>query len=219
MGQAQSDRPIDNLREDLLRMGSMVEHAMSNSIRSLEQWDTPIAAQIVTDDLHIDEAHRAAEQKVMRLLNADHYDSANSGLLVTAFAIAGELERIGDYACHIARRVQHITQQPAMAVPPVGLREMAALTQSMLNISLEAFLRQNVELAYSLQPYEERVDKLEKRLRAELIALAREEPQRIKAVVDMLEIVHALERVADRATNIGERVIYLATSSTEELNP
>jgi phosphate transport system protein len=89
----------------------------------------------------------------------------------------------------------------------------------MLNASLEAFLRQDVNLAYSLSDDEERVDRLEQRLRAELFSLARLEPQRIEAAVGMIEIVHALERVADRATNIGERVIYLATSTTEELNP
>jgi phosphate transport system protein len=89
----------------------------------------------------------------------------------------------------------------------------------MLNLSLEAFLRQDTDMAHSLSQYDDRVDALEDRLQSELIELAQHEPQRLESVLDMLDMVHALERVADRATNIGERVIYLATSEIEELNP
>jgi phosphate transport system protein len=99
------------------------------------------------------------------------------------------------------------------------MSELIDLARRMLNTSLEAFLRQNPDLAYSLRHDEERVDELERRLVDELIDLAHAEPQRLEAVIGMLDIVHALERVADRTTNIGERVIYLATSIQEELNP
>jgi phosphate transport system protein len=212
-------RQIENLREDLLRLGSMVEHALSNALRSLEQWDTVTASQVITDDTQIDVAQRVTEEQVIKLIAAQSFTDNDPRLLVTAFAIAGELERIGDYACSIARRVNAITRQPAMVLAPSALVEVATLTRKMLNTSLEAFLRQDTDLAYKLKADEERVDELEKRLRAELLDLARAEPQRLDSVIGMLDIVHALERVADRTTNIGERVIYLATSVTEELNP
>lgn len=212
-------RQIDDLREDLLRLGSMVEHALMNAVRSLDSWDTVAAAQVIADDSKIDAIHRTTEEQITHLIAARKSEGSDPRLLIAAFAIAGELERIGDYACNIARRVERITRQPAMVSTPPALREVTALTRKMLNASLEAFLRQDVNLAYSLSDDEERVDRLEQRLRAELFSLARLEPQRIEAAVGMIEIVHALERVADRATNIGERVIYLATSTTEELNP
>lgn len=212
-------RQLENLREDLLRLGSMVEHAMINAVRSLEQWDTTAAAQVIYADKQIDAAHRATEEQVIRLIAAPGTTADDPRVLVAAFAIAGELERIGDYACTIARRVERITRQSMLVEPPVGLQEMTMLARKMLNTSLEAFLRQDVELAYSLKKDEDRVDYLEKRLRSELLTLARAESQRIDAAVGMLDVVHALERVADRATNIGERVIYLTTSVTEQLNP
>lgn len=219
MARIQYVRELENLREDLLRLGSMVEHAMINAVRSLEQWDTIAAAQVIYADKQIDVAHQATEEQVIKLMSVPSTTEHDPRLLAAAFAIAGELERIGDYACSIARRVERITRQPAIVAPPVGLGEMAALAKRMLNTSLEAFLRQDVELAYSLKADEERVDYLEKRMRAELLDLARAEPQRVEAVVGMLDVIHALERVADRATNIGERVIYLTTSVSEQLNP
>jgi phosphate transport system protein len=197
----------------------MVEHAMLNAVKSLENWDTLAAAQIIADDAQIDAAQRHAEAQVIKLIAAQGSTSSEPYLLGAAFAIAGELERIGDYACSIARRVQRISRQPAIVPPLAGLREMSLLAQKMLNTSLEAFLQQDIDLAYSLSEDEQRVDMLEERLQAELIELAQAEPQRIEAVVGMLDVVHVLERVADRATNIGERVIYLATSETQELNP
>jgi phosphate transport system protein len=212
-------RQIEHLRADLLRLGSMVEYALNNALRSLEQWDTVAATQVITDDNQIDVAQRTTEEQVIKLIAAQRSTNDDPRLFVTAFAIAGELERIGDYACSIARRVNIITRQPAMVLAPPALVEVATLTRKMLNTSMEAFLRQDVELAYKLKADEERVDRLEKRLQAELLDLARAEPQRLESVVGMLDIVHALERVADRTTNIGERVIYLATSVTEELNP
>lgn len=219
MPRAEYISQIENLRDDLLRLGSMVEHALIDAIRSLHQWDMLAAAHIIQDDVQIDRAHRAAEAEVVKLIAAQTSVNSDPRLIVTTFAIAGELERIGDYACSIARRVERITRQPAMVVPPPALQEMASMAQHMLNVCLESFLRQDVEMAYNLRGLEDQVDDLEDRVRAELLQLAREEPQRMEAAIDMLDIVHALERVADRATNIGERVIYLTTSINEELNP
>jgi phosphate transport system protein len=219
MEHAHYARQIATLREDLLRLGSMVEHAMMNAVRSLEQWDTIAAAHVIADDQQIDTAHRAAETQIMSLLTSQHTADQDRRLLIIAFAIAGELERIGDYACSIARRVEVITRQTTLVPLPAALHEVSRLTEKMLNTSLDAFLRQDTNLAYSLSADEERVDELEKRMRGELLALAHDEPRRIDAVVGLLEIAHLLERVADRTTNIGERVIYLTTSTPEELNP
>ncbi len=212
-------RQLETLREDLLRLGSMVEHAMINAVHSLEQWDEVAAAQVIANDTQIDSIHRYTEEQVNRLIASKGSTDNDTRLLITTFAIAGELERIGDYACSIARRVSRITRQPAMVSPPAGLSEMALLTQKMLNTSLEAFLRQDTAMAYSLREDEEQVDRLEDRLRTDLFELARSEPRRIDAAVGMIDIVHALERVADRATNIGERVIYFVAQTTEQLNP
>lgn len=212
-------RQIDSLREDLLRLGSMVEHALLRAMQSLETWDTLIVAQILHDDAAIDGAWHAAEEKAVLLMATQQPVASDLRLLAAVVAISGELERIGDYACSIARRTERITRRPALVTPPGDLWEMGRLAQMMLRTSLDAFLYQDPETAYNLGPADDRVDELESRLQHYLLNVARSDPTRLEAVIDMLDIVHALERVADRATNIGERVIYLATNETPTLNP
>lgn len=212
-------RQIAYLRDDLLRLGSMVEHALSRSIASMETWDTIAAAQIIREDSLIDEAQHSAEEQAYTLIALQQPVASDLRLLGTVVAVATELERIGDYACTIARRIKRVTRRPTLVPPPPALYEMAILAQKMLRTSLDAFVYQNVEMAQSLAYDDERVDNLEDRLRQQLITLAHEDCRRVEAVVDMLDVVHVLERVADRSTNIGERVIYLVTCSLVELNP
>lgn len=211
-------RQLEELREDLLRLGNMVEHALSRSIRCLETWNTSLAAQIIEDDTQIDIARRGAEERVIALIATQQPVASDLRLLGVVFAIASELERIGDYAGSIARRLQRVTTRSMLIPPPHGIYEMGSLTQKMLNISLESFLRQDATMAHTLGDYDNQVDTLEDRLRSELIEIARQDPQRIEAALDMLDVVHALERAADRATNIAERVIYLETSIMEDIN-
>ncbi len=213
------EQQISYLRDDLLRLGSMVEYSLNWSLNSLQTWDTVTAAQIINDDVRIDDEQHAVEEAAYTLIALQQPVATDLRLLGAVVAIATELERIGDYACCIARRIRRATRRPAFVPVPPALYEMAHLSQQMLHTSLEAFLRQDVDLARSLQLEDERVDELEDRLRDELIHIAHTDSEKIEAVIDMLDVVHVLERVADRSTNIAERVIYLVTCVTVELNP
>lgn len=210
---------IGGLRDDLLRMGSMVEQALLRALKALDTWDTTMASQVISDDSRIDEVWRSLEERTITLLATQQPIVASDLRLCTVVtAIAGELERIGDYANAIAKRVRSATRRPALLPPPGQIQEMARLTLQMVNTSLQAFLLQDADLAHSLTASDERVDELEDLLRAEIIANAKDDPARFEAAIDMLDVVHALERAADRATNIGERVIYLVTNSVETIN-
>lgn len=213
-------RQIDNLREDLLRLGSMVEHALTRAMRSLEIWDTVIASQVTHDDHEIDEIWRGVEERTVHLLATQQPVLASDLRFMTVVVtIAGELERIGDYANSIAKRVRRMTTYPKLVLPPSQLFEMATHARLMLRMSLDAFLMQDPAIAQSLCDMDVRADEYESLLRAELLEQGRGDAQKLEAVVDLLDIVHALERVADRSTNIGERVIYLVTNDIRELNP
>ncbi len=210
---------IGGLRDDLLRMGSMVEQALIRATTALETWDTDAAAQVISDDAQIDKVWRDLEERTIYLLATQQPVVASDLRLCTVVtAIAGELERIGDYANSIAKRVRQTTRRPALLPPPPQIHDMARMAVQMVNTSLQAFLLQDADLAHGLTASDDRVDELEDRLREEIIAAARTDPALFDAAVDMLDIVHALERSADRATNIGERVIYLVTRSVETIN-
>lgn len=220
MVRARYNHVVSDLCDDVLRLGRLVEQALHRAMRSLQTWNATTAGWIIQDDAQIDAARYAIEDRVVGVLATQQPIVASDLRLVSIIAsIATELERIGDYASLIARRIKRVHAQQARVSPPPGMYEMAALAQQMLHTSLEAFLHQDCELARSLQPADERVDMFEDNLRTELLDIARANPQQIDAVTDLLDVVHVLERVADRATNIGERVIYLITSELEELNP
>lgn len=212
-------RQIGSLRDDLLRLGSMVEQALLRAINSLDTWDSSTAAQVIHDDVQIDDIWRSLEERTIHLLATQQPIVASDlRLIMVVTAIAGELERIGDYANIIARRVRRATRRTSLVSPPPAIKEMAAIAIQMVNTSLEAFLRQDAALAHSLTQNDERVDLLEDQLRAEIIAIVKAEPEKAEAAIDMLDAIHALERAADRATNIGERVIFLSTNNIENLN-
>lgn len=216
------DRYLKQLKlvhDDLLRMGSRVEHALADSMRALSQWDTSLAQQVIAGDHEIDVARTSIEEAVLDLLATQQPVLATDLRTLNAtIAIAGELERAGDYAKGVAKRVIRCLQAPVLVEPPAGLNRMGSLAQSMLHTSLDAFVRRDVALARSLSPEDERVDELEDQVTADLIQTARQEPLKIDCVIYLLDVAHTLERLADRTTNIAERVIFIATSVTEELN-
>jgi phosphate transport system protein len=138
--------------------------------------------------------------------------------LNATIAIAGELERAGDYAKGIAKRVERCLRAPALLEPPAGLHRMGALAQNMLHTTLDAFVRLDVALARSLANEDERVDELEDQVVAEVMDAARQDPAKLDCAIYLLDVAHTLERLADRTTNIAERVIFIATNVVEELN-
>lgn len=210
---------LEHLSEDLLHLGHLVEDALSTALKSLETWDTALAEQVIQDDVKIDEARHKLENWSIRLIATQQPVASDLRLIGSVFAIASELERIGDYAKHIARRVKRTSTRTVLVPPPAGINDMAAIAQKMLHMSLEAFLRQDSTMAYNLVQYVKHVGEWEQELRSELITLARENPARMESMHDMLDIVHALDRLAERAINIGERVVYLETSTMEDLHP
>jgi len=210
---------LEGVRSDLQNLGSMVETALQRAIRSLEIWNPTVAGQVIADHAAICEVRHNVEEAVTKIIAHQHPVALDLRLLGSVFAIATELERIGDYASSIARRPRKIPTLPSTVPFPPELFDMAALAQKMLHLALEAFLHQEIDSARSLADYDNQVDELETRLRDELLVLAHQQPDQVETIFDLIFLVHALERVADRATNIGERVVYMQTSAKEDLNP
>jgi phosphate transport system protein len=212
-------RRIDNLRDDLLHLGNMVEQALNRAMRSLEQWNTVVAAQVSHDDQRIDEIWHVVEERTVHLLATEQPVVAGDLRLMTVvITVAGELERIGDYAKSIARRVNRMLEYSDQVAVPGELFAMATHVRSMLHTSLESLFTQDIALARSLREQAQQSKAYREQLRNDLIAVARNDPHTIEVVLALIEIVHALDRVSDRSTNIGERVIYFVTSTIEELN-
>lgn len=212
-------RQLKFVHDDLLRMGSRVEHALADAMRALETWDTDLARHVIAHDPEIDQARTAIEEAVLELLATQQPVLATDLRTLNAtIAIAGELERAGDYAKGIAKRVDRCLRAPTLIETPAGLHRMGTLAQAMLHTSQDAFVRLDVNLARSLAREDERVDELEDQVIAEVMNAARQDASKFDCAICLLDVAHTLERLADRTTNIAERVIFIATNVTEQLN-
>lgn len=232
---------IDGIRDDLLKLGNSVEQSLTRSIKALQSQNTTIALWVIENNAHIIEARRLLEGRVIAMLATQQPVVAGDlRLLAGIVAIATELERIGNYASTIARRVYEYPEQVSQmrwageqssaarqegteaaqapeAAWPADISRMTDCVQRMLHDSLESFVTQDVALARSLSEADNEVDALRKRLRTEFVALAYQSTQYLPMVINMLSVIDLLERAADRATNIGERVIYIITSDVEAI--
>ena len=212
-------RQLKLVHDDLLRMGSRVEHALADAMRALDNWDTSLAQHVIAGDREIDETRTEIEEAVLELLATQQPVLATDLRTLNAtIAIAGELERAGDYAKGVAKRVERCLRAPTLIETPAGLHRMGALAQAMLHTCQDAFVRLDVNLARSLATEDERVDELEDQVIAELMQAARQDPSKLDCTICLLDVAHTLERLADRTTNIAERVIFIATNVTEQLN-
>jgi phosphate transport system protein len=213
------DRDLQDIRNSILRAGSQVEQALADAMRALDLWDNMLAQRVIALDRDIDDARTVLEEDVLVILATQQPVADDLRLLQVSTAIMSELERMGDYAKRVGRETIAATRAPALVPAPAQLQTMGQLARRMLHTSLDAFVSQDCGHARSLSDSDEKVDDLEDRIVAALIADAQAEPATLECVLHLLNIAHALERFADRATNIGERVIYLATHEIEALNP
>jgi phosphate transport system protein len=138
--------------------------------------------------------------------------------LLAIGAIASELERAGDYAKGIAKRVSRLLQQSPIVTPPQTIIGMGEIAHTMLLQCLDAFVKRDVDLARQLGEKDKQVDALEDEVNEQIRQMIRGDISTLNSGLILIEITYMLERLADRTTNIGERVIYMVNSATETIN-
>jgi len=213
------NRQLRFVQDDLLRMSSRVEHAVALAVNALITWDGTLAQQVISRDSDVDAEHIRLEDTIFNLLATQQpIVGRDLRMLYGALFIATELERMGDYAKGMARRVLVCLRAPMLLAPPAELLTMATFAQQMLKTAIESLIRMDPVLARSLGGFDEQVDALDNAVQKALVILARDDLRRMEAVIALHDITHHIERLADRATNIAERVIFVATSSIETLN-
>lgn len=212
-------KQLQSVHDDLLRMGSRVEHQLADAIKALDRLDTELAREIVARDREIDTARNAIDERVFQLIATQQPVATDLRSLLAAIAIAGELERAADYAKGIAKKVERSLQTPSLIEAPKELYRLGTLVQTMLHTCLDAFVQLDVTLARSLGEKDQEIDDLEDRVIEMLKDTARQDPRKLDCALLLIDTAHVLERFADRTTNIAERVIFIATAQAEELNP
>ena len=212
MVRANFDRDLTALQEELIGMGNLVENAISTAMEGLVGRNADTARGVVAGDAEIDRIRVSLEERCIDLMATQQPNSIDLRTLVASLHISAELERIGDYAKGIARISLAMGDEPPLK-PLVDLPLMATKSTDMMNRSLQALTDRDDSAARQVCNDDDEVDDLYDQVYQELLTYMLQDPRSIRRATYLLWIAHELERIADRATNISERAIFLVTGN------
>ena len=210
------EQQLHELEDDLLALGSMVEKAVLRGIDALKRRDHVEAQQVVDDDSLVNEKRFQIEEKCLQLLATQQPMAVDLRTIVSVLHISVDLERMGDHAEGIARVSLRIGDEPLIK-PLIDIPRMADLALDMLRRSLDAFTRRDIELAKQVARDDDEVDLLHEQVYRDLLTYMIENRENINQSTYLTWVAHNLERIADRSTNIAERVVFAATGRMEEI--
>jgi phosphate transport system protein len=209
------ERELQDLQDNLLSLGSMVEKALLDAVKTLERRDMKASRKLIAQDRAINEERYAIESETLALIATQQPTATDLRTLAAILEIATELERIGDYAKGISNINLMLGDDPLLK-PLIDIPVMAQKACSMLHRALDAFVRRDVDLAYAI-PADDEVDALYNQVYRELVTYILEDPKCIEQANYLLWVAHNLERTADRVTNICERVIFTVTGKLVDI--
>ncbi len=219
MGRQRYQNDLGRLNDELTGLHRMAATSLRRSVQALRLGDKHAASELTVADEDIDARQMAIENRALRIIALQQPVGRDLRLILMTVSVAGELERIGDYAKQIARRVRRLTQtDPALAAPP-ELTALGEIALRMVDGAIVAFLTDDVATARALAAEDDAADAAQDAVGRAVRAAVLGDARLFDAAENLLMIAHALERAADRATNIAERVVYLATAENEALNP
>jgi phosphate transport system protein len=207
---------IQQLKDELLLMGSMVEQQVLDAIKALKKRDIEAAHRIYNADAKINAKRYAIEEQVMILIATQQPMAHDLRLLASILEVAGELERMGDYAKGIATVNIRIGSEPLLK-PLIDIPLMAQKASNMLHRALTAFINEDVDAARAIPAEDDEVDALYTQVYRELMTFVMADSKNIDRANYLLWTAHNLERFADRVTNICERTVFIATGEMKEI--
>lgn len=211
------DQRLAQIRARLGELGKQVTDGLSLAVDALMRQDLELAQRVIADDMKIDRAQMALSQEVVLVIATQQPTAGDLRRLLATIEIASELERIGDYAKSIAKVAVRIGQEQHIAPLP-DIEHMARRAMELLQQMVGAFIQEDDAAALRLSQADDTIDSLYKRVRADLTAIMQRDPESISQALELIVVAQRIERIADRATNIAERVIYMVKGSVVVLN-
>lgn len=202
------ERQIDQLKEKILRVGTLVEEAFSKAITALINRDTPLAQRVMASDEEIDRMEVEVEEECLKILALYQPVAADLRFVVAVLKINNDLERMGDLARNIAKRVAQLATGPAVELPP-EIRMMATLAQDMVKQCLDAVINADPTLARQVREEDDAVDEARQQIRRRILQGIKAHPEQLENLLRINSVSKHIERIADMATNVAEDVIYM----------
>jgi len=211
------DMELERLQDEILALGSMVEKALLESVELFRQRDIEGARRLFDADRALNKRRYAIEADALKVIATQQPMAGDMRLLAAILEIAGELERMGDYAKGIAKITLLHGEEPLLK-PLVDLPRMAEIASTMLHRALTAFIERDVDAARAIPREDDEMDALYDQVYRELLTYIIADPRTISRANYLMWAAHNLERTADRVTNICERVVYAVTGELTELD-
>jgi len=202
------EEQLGQLRTAVLEMGGLVEEQIGQAVRALTQRDEALAHATIERDHTVNRFDVEIDDLSLKLLALRQPAARDLRLITTALKITTDLERIGDIASHIAERAIELAAELPIK-PYIDIPRMADVARDMLRRSLDAFVREDTELALGVCLADDMIDQLHEQLFRELLSYMVENPATVSRAMRLLFVSKYLERVGDHATNIAEMVIFM----------
>jgi phosphate transport system protein len=209
------DQELRTLQDRVLQMGQMVEEAIGEAVEALKARDVERARRVVANDEEVNRLRFDIEERSLRLIATQQPAAGDLRAIVAATHIAVELERMGDHAAGIATLAIRMADKPPIK-PLIDIPRMAEINREMIRDSLNAYIEQDPSCAVRVAERDDEIDNLYDQIYRELLVFMMEDPRLITRATWLLWVAHNLERIADRATNICERVLFMATGELRE---
>ncbi|EPY14871.1 phosphate signaling complex protein PhoU [Paenibacillus sp. MER 180] len=211
------DLALEELSTLLEEMGTRVERALSESIESLKNMDVERAKRIISEDAELNRIEEKIIDLGSKLILTQQPVAKDLRRILVSFRISNDLERMGDLSIDVAKVVLRMEGQTLMK-PLIDLPRMAETVQLMIRESIQAYIKEDVNLAYKMAKDDDLVDQLYSQIFRELLTYVVENPQNASQAMLLTFVGRYIERIADHATNIGEAVVYLVTNQRPDLN-
>lgn len=210
------DQGLDDLHLDLINMASLVEESIDNTILALKRQDVELAEKIFHNDDVIDDLEKRIEKKCMNLIARQQPLAKDLRTISTALKIITDMERIADHSSDIAELTIRMANQKYIK-PLIDIPKMAELAKQMVNKSIDAYIKQDINMAQEVCASDDDVDELFNKIILELINIMKNDTEAVEQAIDLMFIAKYLERMADHATNIGEWVVFNVTGEHDHL--
>ena len=202
------ERQVDILKQKILFVGTLVEEAIAKAISALVNRDRNLAKQVIDEDSEIDRMEVDVEEEVLKILALYQPVAADLRFVVAVLKINNDLERMGDLAKNIAKRVVFLTNGEKIELPS-DLRPMANRAQQMVKESLDALVNADTVMARRVRDADDEVDSMRRQVQDFCEKQIAAHPAHTELLMRLLSVSRHLERLADLATNVAEDVIYM----------
>lgn len=207
------DRDLNDLKQNLLLLGNLVERSIISAIKALEEMDGQLAGRVIADDDMIDRKEVEIDEFCHKVIALRQPAAKDLRFITTALKINYDLERIGDMAVNICERVLELVKEPQLK-PYVTIPQMAETVQTMLRNCLVSFINEDVALALQVKKSDEKVDELLQKVCDDLQQIMSRDSASVSRAMRLVFISKYLERIGDHTTNIAELVIFMVQGKT-----